>query len=193
MDKYKSHKVVEGFKIDRMKQNLVNGSVKLIGVSDEVEVNASYANKHNPQVGGYYVRYQDGYESFSPAEAFETGYTKVGNANARVVSIARVCHEANRAYCQAMGDDSQKPWEECPEWQRKSAIDGVMFQMANPETTPEDSHINWMTHKASDGWIYGETKDEEAKTHPCMIDYSELPAEQRAKDHIFSAIVKSMV
>lgn len=27
-------------------------------------------------VGGYYVRYEDGYESWSPAKAFEDGYTR---------------------------------------------------------------------------------------------------------------------
>ena len=30
----------------------------------------------NP-VGGYYVRYDDGFESWSPAQAFEEGYTKI--------------------------------------------------------------------------------------------------------------------
>ena len=29
------------------------------------------------EAGGYYVRYPDGYESWSPAEAFEEGYTLV--------------------------------------------------------------------------------------------------------------------
>lgn len=28
-------------------------------------------------VGGYYVRYEDGYESWSPAKAFEEGYTRL--------------------------------------------------------------------------------------------------------------------
>ena len=28
-----------------------------------------------PEVGGYYVVYEDGYKSFSPAGAFESGYT----------------------------------------------------------------------------------------------------------------------
>ena len=28
-------------------------------------------------VGGYYVRYEDGYESWSPAKAFEEGYTRI--------------------------------------------------------------------------------------------------------------------
>jgi hypothetical protein len=38
-------------------------------------VEKSYMDKHNPQVGGYYVVYDDGYKSFSPAKAFEDGYT----------------------------------------------------------------------------------------------------------------------
>ena len=33
--------------------------------------------KHKPANGGYFVVYKDGYESYSPAEAFEEGYTRV--------------------------------------------------------------------------------------------------------------------
>lgn len=33
--------------------------------------------KPTPQVGGYYVVYEDGYESFSPAKAFEEGYALI--------------------------------------------------------------------------------------------------------------------
>lgn len=40
-------------------------------------VSADYMRKHNPQVGGYYVIYADGYRSFSPAQAFEKGYTRI--------------------------------------------------------------------------------------------------------------------
>ncbi len=39
------------------------------------EVEADYIKKHNPQVGGYFVVYLDGYKSFSPAAVFEEGYT----------------------------------------------------------------------------------------------------------------------
>ena len=41
------------------------------------KVDAAYRLKHNPQVGGYYVVYKDGYKSFSPAQAFEEGYTLI--------------------------------------------------------------------------------------------------------------------
>lgn len=42
-----------------------------------VHVGRAYLKKHAPAVGGYYVRYKDGYESFSPAEVFEEGYTRI--------------------------------------------------------------------------------------------------------------------
>lgn len=37
----------------------------------------AWLDKHNPEVGGYYVVYKDGYKSFSPADAFEDGYALV--------------------------------------------------------------------------------------------------------------------
>lgn len=40
-----------------------------------VPLSPEYVAKHKPEVGGYYVVYEDGYTSFSPAEAFEEGYS----------------------------------------------------------------------------------------------------------------------
>lgn len=107
--------------------------------------------------------------------------------------IARVCHEVNRAYCTALGDDSQQSWELAPDWQKESARKGVEFIIDNPDTTPEQSHESWMAQKKADGWIYGTMKDPELKIHPCMVPYHELPQEQRAKDYIFGAIVRAML
>ena len=39
--------------------------------------------------------------------------------------IAKVAHEVNRAYCEALGDTSQLSWEDAPEWQKASARAGV--------------------------------------------------------------------
>ncbi len=44
-------------------------------------VTAEYMKKHEPQVGGYWVLYEDGYESFSPADVFERGYTLVDGSD----------------------------------------------------------------------------------------------------------------
>ena len=39
-----------------------------------IELDQQYFDKHRPQAGGYFVVYEDGYKSYSPAEAFEGGY-----------------------------------------------------------------------------------------------------------------------
>jgi hypothetical protein len=110
-----------------------------------------------------------------------------------VTKIARVCHEVNRAYCQSIGDDSQPEWNEAPEWQKQSAIDGVKFRIAHPAVSPFEMHDNWWRGKVNDGWVYGPTKDVEKKEHPCMVPYNELPQEQKTKDFLFGQVVKSIL
>lgn len=108
------------------------------------------------------------------------------------VQIAKVCHEANRAYCESIGDTSQLKWEDAPEWQRESAIKGVEFAIANPDAPPSASHESWLAEKQATGWKYGPVKDPDKKEHPCFVSYDELPAEQRAKDHLFQAVVQAL-
>lgn len=107
--------------------------------------------------------------------------------------IAKVCHEANRAYCKALGDGSQLPWDEAPEWQRKSAVLGVEFIRDNPDAKPSASHESWLAEKERDGWKYGPEKDPELKEHPCFVPYDELPTEQKAKDYIFGGVARALL
>lgn len=109
-----------------------------------------------------------------------------------IETIARACHEANRAICETFGDPSQRPWEDAAGWQRDSAIEGVRYALANPEATPADQHRAWCDHKTACGWTHGAAKDEEARTHPCLVPYDQLPPEQRVKDAVFKAIVSAM-
>jgi hypothetical protein len=106
--------------------------------------------------------------------------------------IAKVCHDANRSWCAANDDHSQPAWEDAPDWQRESAINGVEHALRNPDATPEDMHSNWMAGKIADGWVYGPVKDPVAKTHPCMVPYADLPEFQRKKDALFLAIVRAL-
>ena len=107
--------------------------------------------------------------------------------------IARVAHEVNRAYCEALGDTSQQKWEDAPQWQRDSAVRGVNFHMANRCAGPQASHENWMAQKVSEGWVYGIAKDAELKQHPCLVPFEQLPLEQQAKDFLFRAVVHSLI
>lgn len=112
--------------------------------------------------------------------------------NEFVEEIARVCHEVNRAICQAAGDNSQVCWNDAEEWQKISAMNGVKYRLENPQASAEDQHEKWMQDKVNDGWVYGPEKDPKKKTHPCLVSYEDLPFEQRVKDHAFSAVVASM-
>ncbi len=109
-----------------------------------------------------------------------------------IEQIAEVCHEVNRAYCESLGDKSQPAWKDAPDWQKKSAWNGVLLHLENPNLTPENSHNNWLEEKYSGGWMYGKEKDTEKKTHPCCVPYNELPSDQKAKDYIFSQVVRSL-
>lgn len=109
-----------------------------------------------------------------------------------VVAIAKVAHEVNRAYCSALGDNSQPEWKAAPDWQRSSAITGVEFHIANPNAGPDHSHNAWLEEKTADGWKYGAVKDAEKKEHPCCVSYEELPIEQKAKDFLFRGVVHAM-
>ena len=77
MNRYKSHKEVEAFQIVKIIPLPSLKRTDLVGTGIGVTVSQAYIDKHKPAVGGYYVRYADGYESWSPAEAFVAGYTKI--------------------------------------------------------------------------------------------------------------------
>lgn len=110
----------------------------------------------------------------------------------RIEEIAKVAHNVNRAYCVATSDNSQFPWEDAEDWQKKSAINGVKFHLENKDVTPEQSHESWLAEKVREGWVYGPVKDVEKKEHPCMLPYSQLPRSQRVKDYLFKSVVDSM-
>ena len=113
-----------------------------------------------------------------------------------IEQAAKVCYEANRAYCETLDDGSQPIWELAEQWQKDSAINGVKFHLAvlkeGGKPNPETSHKNWLADKAADGWKYGPVKDPQKKEHPCFVAYDELPLEQRVKDYIFVAIVEAL-
>jgi len=110
-----------------------------------------------------------------------------------LLDIAHIAHEANRAYCEILGDTSQLPWHESPTWQHKSALAGVENILKNPAVTPEDSHKSWLAHKRAEGWIYGPVKDPERREHPCCVPFEELPEDQRVKDQLFNAVVRALL
>lgn len=61
----------------------------------------------------------------------DAGTTNLKEPTMTEDQIARVCHEVNRAYCQALGDNSQPTWEEAPQWQRQNHEQARNMNCAN--------------------------------------------------------------
>ena len=89
MPLYNCHKQVHALKIANLEPSAGN---RPAGPTEETDggliitpeddgyapfkVDHGYVQRHKPEVGGYYVVYKDGYKSYSPAKAFEEGYTR---------------------------------------------------------------------------------------------------------------------
>lgn len=94
---YQCHKRVQALKI-----NAIWPSPRgmLLGFEDQRfaphEVHQDWYLKHDPVEGGYLVIYEDGYMSFSPAAAFEAGYTLADGGSALpagdAAELARAWH-----------------------------------------------------------------------------------------------------
>jgi hypothetical protein len=109
-----------------------------------------------------------------------------------IEQVAKICHELNRLFCESIGDQSQKPWDEAEQWQRDSAVAGVKFKLANPLAPSSAQHDAWTKDKLDSGWRWGPVKDAIKKEHPCLVDYHCLPDEQKAKDKLFIGVVDAL-
>ena len=50
------------------------------------------------------------------------------------------------------------------------------------EEMSKNVHEVWASERVSEGWTYGKQRDEEQKTHPCLVPYEELPEEEKEFD-----------
>lgn len=83
MQEFVCHKRVRAAKIRDIAIPITKDGARLqfhagYGV-DAVDVSESFLHRHHPEPGMYFVLYEDGYTSISPAEAFERGYSKTGS------------------------------------------------------------------------------------------------------------------
>ena len=52
------------------------------------------------------------------------------------------------------------------------------------EKIAENVHENWSVGRIADGWTYGETRNDEMKTTPCLVPYSELTDSEKEYDRV---------
>ncbi len=50
------------------------------------------------------------------------------------------------------------------------------------EQLAENTHDVWAATRISQGWSFGPTRDDNAKKHPCLIPYADLPEAEKEYD-----------
>lgn len=111
---------------------------------------------------------------------------------ADIDAISRTVHEALRAWALAMDAREIPAWSEAPEWMQDSTRESVQFIIDHPDAGAGAQHDQWMDQKRADGWVYGETRDDDKKTHPSLVPYGELPDSEQKKDRLINAIVRAL-
>lgn len=50
------------------------------------------------------------------------------------------------------------------------------------EQLARNVHEVWAQGRIAEGWQYGERRDDQLKTHPCLVPYEQLPESEREYD-----------
>jgi ryanodine receptor 2 len=50
------------------------------------------------------------------------------------------------------------------------------------EQMSKNVHDVWAETRIKQGWTYGEQRNDELKTHPCLVPYDDLPEEEKVYD-----------
>lgn len=77
LPRWQCHKRVTAAQIQRVEMLTDGGAVLHFPAGQHGRVSSAYMERCRPEEGGYWVRYDDDYESYSPKEAFEDGYTLI--------------------------------------------------------------------------------------------------------------------
>lgn len=77
LPRYKCHKEVRAAKIVSVDAAAGHMQLEIDGQVSGMSIRHEWFEKHTPAPGGYLVQYEGGYLSFSPAKAFEDGYTRI--------------------------------------------------------------------------------------------------------------------
>lgn len=161
LQKWRCHKVVEAFKIQAVtpppgQESGVPGPAAILHGPNDVQVaidsttayrlwsmverESGSAPNYPDLEGGYFVRYEDGYQSWSPAEAFENGYTPLDGATYRMTvpdTSPRVEIEVSSARLAAIAAGAAPKSSSNPYWVVRVLQDGKPAEQPLADLVPE--------------------------------------------------------
>jgi hypothetical protein len=54
------------------------------------------------------------------------------------------------------------------------------------ELLAKNAHEIWAERRLTEGWRYGQHRDDAAKEHPCLVPYEDLPESEKEYDRIMA-------
>lgn len=114
-----------------------------------------------------------------------------------LLAIAQAAHTANLLYSELYQTDvsvnDQTEWWEMSDEAKAGSVAAIVDMIKFPVLTGEEAHTNWLSNKQAAGWTYGATKDNVAKTHPCMAPYNELNVWDKTKDDLYICVINALL
>lgn len=103
-----------------------------------------------------------------------------------IVMAARAAHSAMRCVSEIYGGKKMPDWDHTFTWYRASLTRHIEYVIYH-NWTARKCHDCWVRRMLKRGWTLGE-KDWEAKTHPYLIKFDELPEVEQVKLRIMRSV-----
>lgn len=116
-----------------------------------------------------------------------------GVTEAQKVQAAKTGHEVTLALKLFFGEEAMPVWDKLPAETKHRNIIGVNAVIENPDITPAEIHQVWVDTMLKEGWRVGPKYDTIKKAHPSLVPYMELEDNQKLKDVLYLAAVKSIL
>ena len=163
LPEYLCHKIVRAAKIVGVALSPTPGFHRLaLEGAAHVDVTRMWYGNRAPQPGGYYVQYEDGYSSYSPAEAFEVGYEPFNSVRGEQLDLSRYSIPVVGTIGDPGASDDTSaanavaglmPTENLPENALVRVIDpSLAAQYHGLQTVSHIEHINGRVYYSLKGW-----------------------------------------
>lgn len=111
----------------------------------------------------------------------------------KLIDIARVCYDTNRAVCIVSGEAAYPTsWETAAHEIKDVYLKAVEERIANPMAPASLFHDRWLCIRREEGWVHGPVLNEETREDPNLVPYMALPLAQRLKDTLFKNTVVAL-
>lgn len=114
-------------------------------------------------------------------------------ADTKEIAVARIAYEAQRQLRLALAETpTPVAFDHLDAAEHQKFVDGARMFLLRPHLAADEMHRSWAIAKLAEGWKYGPTKDEEAKTHPRLIPFESLPTQDQMKDKFFRDVIVAL-